>query len=240
MNITTAQQLCLVEDDASIADALISHFEGHGFVVDHFADGAQGLKALQSKTYDAAMLDVMLPHVNGLDICKSLRSQSIQTPILMLTALDTEADRVIGLELGADDYLPKPFGLRECLARVKALIRRASVNHAEPEVSERLLEFGEVQMNPATRTAMVEHQVLDLTAKEFDLLLYLARHPDVVFSRSQLLDAVWGYGYEGYEHTVNTHINRLRNKLHQFTAVEIIHTVWGVGYKFIVPELSHA
>lgn len=240
MNISSPHQLCLVEDDASIADALISHFEGHGFNVDYFADGAQGLKALQSRRYDAAMLDVMLPHVNGLDICKSLRSQSIQTPILMLTALDTEVDRVIGLELGADDYLPKPFGLRECLARVKALIRRASVGQPEPEISERLLVIGEIKINPATRTALVDQQVLDLTAKEFDLLLYLARRPEVVFSRSQLLDAVWGYGYEGYEHTVNTHMNRLRNKLHQLTADEIIHTVWGVGYKFIVPELSHA
>ena len=158
----------------------------------------------------------MMPGLDGLEVCKALRAQGRSTPILMLTAKSTELDRVLGLELGADDYLTKPFSLAELLARVKALLRRADLlRAAQANVGGegRVLRNGDLEIQPAKRQVRFRGAAIDFTALEFDLLLHFASHPGHVFSRGQLLDAVWGYSHDGYEHTVTTHINRLRNKL---------------------------
>ncbi|MCI0590371.1 MAG: response regulator transcription factor, partial [Gammaproteobacteria bacterium] len=195
--------------------------------------GAAGFSLAQSKHFDLIILDLMLPELDGLEICRRLRGQEHYTPILMLTAKTTELDRVLGLELGADDYLTKPFSVLELVARVKAIFRRmhalSSRDAAEPET----IKVRDLIIDTGSRSVTLNGKSLTLTAKEFDLLAYFAGHPERVFSRSQLLDAVWGHGHGGYEHTVNSHINRLRAKIEVDTAdPQYIVTVWGVGYKF--------
>ena len=232
--------IAIVEDDASIAEMLSFHMTSQGYQITHFADGEEARKNLMETDYDLVLLDIMLPNCNGLDICKALRQRSPTVPILMLTSLDGEADRVIGLELGADDYLTKPFSMRECTARVKALLRRsqlsAPVEAAAIEVQEKL-DIAELSLDSGSRVVTLDGRAVELTAREFDLLFYLVQHHGRVYSRSQLLDAVWGYSHDGYEHTINTHINRLRNKLKRSNGeAEFIQTVWGVGYKFVNPE----
>ena len=232
--------IAIVEDDASIAEMLSFHMTSQGYQINHFADGEEARKNLMETDYDLVLLDIMLPNCNGLDICKALRQRSPTVPILMLTSLDGEADRVIGLELGADDYLTKPFSMRECTARVKALLRRsqlsAPVEAAAVEVQEKL-DIAELSLDSGSRVVTLDDRTIELTAREFDLLFYLVQHHGRVYSRSQLLDAVWGYSHDGYEHTINTHINRLRNKLKRSNGeAEFIQTVWGVGYKFVNPE----
>ncbi len=176
-----------------------------------------------------------MPGLDGLELCKTLRARGHGTPILMLTAKSTELDRVLGLELGADDYLTKPFSLAELLARVKALLRRADLLRAAQASDPALpstLRNGELEIVPAKRQVRCRGAVLDFTALEFDLLLHFARHPGHVFSRAQLLDAVWGYSHEGYEHTVTTHINRLRAKIEADAMhPQLVLTVRGAGYK---------
>jgi len=178
------------------------------------------------------ILDLMLPEMDGLEICRDLRSANVLTPILMLTARDSEADRVVGLEMGADDYLTKPFSVRELQARVKAMLRRMDMlNKPVPQSDELVID--NLVINAGRRKVVLNNQDIELTSTEFDLLIYMARQPGMVFSRAQLLDSVWGYQHSGYEHTVNSHINRLRNKLEQDPSKpEYILTVWGVGYKF--------
>ena len=183
------------------------------------------------------VLDLMMPRVDGLEVCKALRAQGRDTPILMLTAKSTELDRVLGLELGADDYLTKPFSMAELLARVKALLRRADLmqqaRQAQDDDVDRVLSNGQLEIHPAKRRVIVRGNEVELTALEFDLLLHFASHPGRVFSRSQLLDAVWGYTHDGYEHTVTTHINRLRAKLEADPMrPAYVLTVRGAGYKF--------
>ncbi len=234
--------IAIVEDDAAIAEMLAFHMQAQHYQTTHFADGEQARRSLLSEHYDLVLLDIMLPNCNGLDICKEIRQHKPGLPILMLTSLDGEADRVIGLELGADDYLTKPFSIRECVARVKALLRRTQVSQrapevaAEPPVLERL-HIAELLIDAGSRVVQLQQQPVELTAREFDLLFYLAQHHGRVFSRTQLLDAVWGYSHDGYEHTINTHINRLRNKLKRAgDQPDFIQTVWGVGYKFLSPD----
>jgi DNA-binding response OmpR family regulator len=180
----------------------------------------------------------MLPELEGLELCRRLRAQPDYTPILMLTAKSTELDRVVGLEVGADDYLTKPFGIRELLARVKALFRRMDAMSASgPSAARERIEIGELVIDVEKRKVSGEDGPVELTAKEFDLLVQFARHPGRVYTRSQLLDLVWGYGHESYQHTVNSHINRLRSKIEKDPAKpRYIMTVWGVGYKFSEPE----
>ncbi len=240
----------IVEDDQSIAEMLQFHMQEQGYQVTHFADGEKARQFLlqdhkdSNTSFDLVVLDIMLPGCNGLDICKQLRYEQPLTPILMLTSLSAEADRVIGLELGADDYLTKPFSMRECVARVKALLRRSqavlsmqSEQAQEKEVEQ--LHVEELVLDAGSRTVLFDHKSVDLTAREFDLLFYLLKNKGRVFSRNQLLDAVWGYSHDGYEHTVNTHINRLRNKLVRTEGkADFIQTVWGVGYKFLDEESS--
>lgn len=234
--------IVIVEDDASIAEMLSFHMKAQGYTVTHFADGEEARQNLITTQYDLVLLDIMLPNCNGLDICKELRQRNAAVPILMLTSLDGEADRVIGLELGADDYLTKPFSMRECTARVKALLRRsqlsAPVEVAEPASSEQLA-IAELVLDSGSRVVSLAGREIELTAREFDLLFYLAQNPNRVYSRAQLLDAIWGYSHDGYEHTINTHINRLRNKLKRSDGLsDFIQTVWGVGYKFVNAELA--
>jgi DNA-binding response OmpR family regulator len=176
----------------------------------------------------------MLPGLDGLEICRRLRRKPPYVPILMLTAKSSETDRVVGLEIGADDYVTKPFSIPELLARVKAILRRVEeLSEDAREIVPAVIQTGDLVIDPAKRNATIEGRSLDLTAKEFDLLLHFARNPGKVYTRSQLLDMVWGYGHDGYEHTVNSHINRLRAKIENDSPhPDYILTVWGVGYKF--------
>ncbi len=227
------KKIILIEDNKDISQLVKLHLNDIGLTVDVFMDGAVGWKSIQQNPYDLIILDIMLPGMDGLEILKKIR-QSIKAycPILMLTSRSSEMDRVLGLELGADDYLTKPFSLMEFVARVKALLRRQDAMKASEPQHEKL-SFSGLTINTQTREVLKQKEKLELTAKEFDLLLHFARHPGQVFGRMQLLDKVWGYGHEGYEHTVNSHINRLRGKLETDPASpEFIKTVWGVGYQF--------
>jgi DNA-binding response OmpR family regulator len=230
------EHIVVVEDDQAIADMLCLHLKEQHYQVTHIDDGLRAREFLLKESYDLVLLDIMLPNYNGLDICKELRQVQPITPILLLTSMSGEADRVIGLELGADDYLTKPFSLRECIARVKALLRRSQYSQAPTEEdNDQELEFKELYIHVSHRQIKLAETNVDLTAREFDLLVFLASHSEQVFSRNQLLDSVWGYSHEGYEHTVNTHINRLRNKLKRSdNKPDFIQTVWGVGYKFSI------
>ncbi|NOX76689.1 MAG: response regulator transcription factor [Gammaproteobacteria bacterium] len=227
----------VVEDNADIANLVAMHLRDLDGHVDLANNGKQGLSLAQSKRYDLIVLDLMLPGLDGLEICKRLRGQagapSDMTPILMLTAKSAELDRIVGLEMGADDYLTKPFSILELMARVKAILRR--VKNSEPGTvsSGEHIDAGDLQLDKGRRQATIKGQPVELTAREFDLLWHFARHPGQVFTRTRLLDTVWGYGHDGYEHTVNSHINRLRAKIEQQPSrPEYILTVWGVGYKF--------
>lgn len=230
------QRVLLIEDDRDIAGLVGMHLGDEGYEVVTFHDGSEGLAAAKAQNFDLLVLDLMLPGTDGLTICRELRNRERYLPILMLTAKSSELDRVLGLELGADDYLTKPFSIRELVARVKALLRRAEAmgsQESPANTTSPLLHCGEMQIDAERRSVTIAGSAVDLTAKEFDLLYYFASHPGRVYSRIQLLDQVWGYGHEGYEHTVNSHINRLRGKIEQDPAnPRYILTVWGVGYKF--------
>jgi DNA-binding response OmpR family regulator len=230
--------ILLVEDDADIADLLHLHLSDQDYEVDIVAEGTEGLERARSGTYDLIILDVMLPGTDGFDICRELRTEDRTTPVLMITAKSEEIDKVLGLELGADDYITKPFSIREVLARIKAMFRRIDVDRrAAGSKDEAPIEIGDLHIEPAKRKVKRDSDTIDLTGKEYELLLLFARHPGRVYSRQDLLDAVWGYQYGGYSHTVNTHINRLRNKLEVDPAnPRYVRTVWGVGYRFAEPE----
>ena len=200
------------------------------------ADGLGALAEGEAGNYDLVILDLMLPRMDGLQICRRLRALPRYTPILMLTAKSSELDRVLGLELGADDYLTKPFSMLELAARVKAVFRRADHQQAAAERAQQAqqpIEAGGLRIDLQRHEALLDGRLLDLTAKEFELLAYFARSPGRVHTRAQLLDQVWGYSHSGYEHTVNSHINRLRNKIERDPGnPDYIQTVWGVGYRF--------
>lgn len=230
-----SKSILVVEDDQDIGDLLKMHLTDLDAQVSIANNGNQGLKALLDKQYDLAILDIMLPGLDGLEICKRIRAQDNYTPILMLTAKSSEMDRVIGLEIGADDYLTKPFNIRELLARVKAIFRRVeSFSNANQSTQQKqVMHAGDLSINAVKRSVTLHEREVDLTAKEFELLWHFVQHPGQVFSRTQLLDSIWGYGHDGYEHTVNSHINRLRTKIETNPSdPEYILTVWGVGYKF--------
>lgn len=229
------KHILVIEDNADIARLLELHLQDIGAKITLVYDGTQGYQIASDQSHDLIILDLMLPGMDGIEICKKLRGKSDYTPILMLTAKSTELDRILGLEIGADDYLTKPFSVRELVARVKAIFRRVdSLKQNENESEDKnVIRAHELVINIAKREVTHNDQKVDLTAKEFDLLLHFATRPGQVFSRNQLLDKVWGYGHEGYEHTVNSHINRLRAKIEQDPGnPQYILTVWGVGYKF--------
>ena len=231
--------LLVAEDQTDIRDLLVLNLRGAGYDVTAVGDGVAALASQNEQASDLLILDLMMPGMDGLEVCKALRSRGRSTPILMLTAKSTELDRVLGLELGADDYLTKPFSLPELLARVKALLRRADLLRAAQAQAQApgqqaaaALRNGDLEILPAKRQVRYRGDALEFTALEFDLLLHFASHPGHVFSRSQLLTAVWGYTHDGYEHTVTTHINRLRAKLEADPMrPELILTVRGAGYK---------
>lgn len=233
-----AISLLIAEDQADIRELLALNLRQAGYDVTAVADGAAALAAQLDQPRDLLVLDLMMPGLDGLEVCKALRGRGSVAPILMLTAKSTELDRVLGLELGADDYLTKPFSLPELLARVKALLRRSElIRRAQAQApADDSLRNGELQVLPAKREVRLRGQLLDLTALEFDLLLHFARHPGQVFSRGQLLDSVWGYSHDGYEHTVTSHINRLRAKMERDPMrPEFILTLRGAGYKMREP-----
>lgn len=228
------RKILVIEDDRDIARLVELHLHDLGYDahVDH--DGVSGLKQALSKPYDLIILDLMLPGIDGLELCRNLRTKPNYTPILMLTAKSTELDRVLGLEVGADDYLTKPFSIRELLARVKALFRRMEALGSQlASGTQNTIQAGDLVIDAEKRTVTLRGKSVDLTAKEFDLLLQFAQHPGRAYTRSQLLDLVWGYAHAGYEHTVNSHINRLRAKIERDPAhPQYVLTVWGIGYRF--------
>ena len=229
-----SRKILVIEDNKDLARLLELHLRDLSYDVDLAFDGDAGWSQITSQSYDLIILDLMLPGIDGLEICRRLRSRTAYTPILMLTSKSTELDRVLGLEIGADDYVTKPFSIRELMARVKAIFRRVDeLKSDRQDDNQSVIRAADLVIDTHRRTVSLRDRMIDLTAKEFELLLHFARHAGRVFTRSQLLDEVWGYGHDGYEHTVNSHINRLRAKIEANPAQpEYILTVWGVGYKF--------
>lgn len=229
-----AHKILLIEDNHDIARLVELHLADLSFEVEVAGNGRTGLELALGGNHSLVILDIMLPELDGLEVCRQLRSASNQVPILMLTARSSELDRVLGLELGADDYLTKPFSIMELIARVKAIIRRTEItSHSRTDPLPEQIEINGLGIDPVRRSVHVTGQPVELTAREFDLLYYFASHPGRVFSREHLLNMVWGYGHDGYEHTVNSHINRLRKKIEPDPSnARHILTVWGVGYKF--------
>ncbi len=235
------RRILVVEDQRDIAELIAMHLRDLGHRIDCVHDGGAGYEAARSGRYDLVVLDVMLPGRDGLDIVRALRIDKVTTPVLILTARSTELDRVLGLELGADDYLTKPFSIAELQARVRAMLRRVDM-HApaadpQPAAGAERIQVGDLLIDCASREVRLAGAPIALTAKEFDLLAHFARYPGRAFTRMQLLDAVWGTTFEGYEHTVNTHINRLRAKIETDPAApRRVLTVRGVGYRLADPR----
>lgn len=223
-------RLLVIEDQKEI-NALVSlNLGAMNHHVEQCDNGKVGYHTALKSPFDLIVLDLMLPDMDGLTICQQLRQQGCYTPILMLTARTSETDRVVGLESGADDYLTKPFSIRELQARVKAQLRRSQLSQ---QSSDNALQLGRLSLCEQRRQVSIGDRAIELTSTEFDLLYYLAKQPGRVFSRDELLNGVWGYHHSGYQHTVNSHINRLRAKLEQTDPDHAyVLTVWGVGYKF--------
>jgi DNA-binding response OmpR family regulator len=222
--MTKGGTILVVEDEDDIASLVRAYLERDGFRVVWTPKGTEGLQALSQHDVRLAILDLQLPDTDGFDLCRAIRACS-NLPIVMLTARDEEVDRVTGLELGADDYVTKPFSPRELVARVRAVLRRA-----EPETDEERLAAGDVVLDRRSRTAVVEGREVELTAREFDLVWHLAEHPGVVVSRERILDRVWGLAFPGGTRTVDVHVGQLRRKLGR---PDLIRTVRGSGYKLV-------
>lgn len=230
---THPRRFLVVEDEADLGNLIklyLQDFHAEIVVVER---GDLGLHKALNEHWDLMILDLRLPGMDGLEVCRAMRSKGVELPLIMLTARSTELDRVLGLELGADDYLTKPFSSLELAARVRALLRRSN-RAQQPDTEEpNTIQINQLLLDKLQRRLLLNNLDIELTAREFDLLWFFASHPGRVFNRSELLDKVWGYGHEGYEHTVNSHINRLRAKLERNpSAPEYLLTVWGVGYKF--------
>jgi DNA-binding response OmpR family regulator len=233
------RHILVVEDERDIAELIALHLADLPAAVTLAHDGPSALQLALGRAWDAIVLDIRLPGLNGLDLCRELRMQGSPVPILMLTARGGELDRVLGLELGADDYLTKPFSVLELQARVKALLRRSALTASRPADAAlhkpSQVEAGALRIDREQRRVWLAAAEIVLTPREFDLLWHFVQHPGRVFTRSELLADVWGYGHDGYDHTVNSHINRLRSKLGEDRSDSgFIHTVWGVGYRFEV------
>ena len=227
------RNVLVIEDDNDIAQLVRMQLAGLACETVVVNDGRAGLAEALARPYDLVVLDLMLPGIDGLEICKRLRAERRYTPILMLTARSSELDRVLGLELGADDYLAKPFSVLEFAARVKAIFRLVDMLASADSGEHTLIKSKDLKIDVEKREVTVRGAFVELTAKEFQLLLHFARSPGRVYTRAQLLDQIWGYSHSGYEHTVNSHINRLRAKIEiDPNSPEYIQTVWGVGYKF--------
>jgi len=230
-----ARRVLVVEDDRELIDLLSLHLTAEGYQVDAAADGEAGLRAFESGQYGLVLLDWMLPTLSGIDVLRQIRAADTRTPVLMLTARGEEADKVLGLELGCDDYITKPFSIRELIARIKALHRRIERAEELARIAsgDRILDLGPLKIDHGKRKVQVGGEPVQLTVKEYDLLYTLASRPGRTFSRRQLLDLVWDHDTDVYEHTVNSHVNRLRSKIEDNpNRPRLILTVWGIGYRF--------
>ncbi|MBS1566231.1 MAG: response regulator transcription factor [Bacteroidetes bacterium] len=226
-------KLLFVEDDPDIVALLEHHFREAGYQVDSSSTGNEALLKASEQSFSLIVLDVMLPDMDGFAICRKLREKAIHTPVLMLTSRTDEFDKVLALELGADDYVTKPFSIRELVARVKALLRRSAQAPAAPPEKEQELVIRDLRINRNNRKVTLRGERLELTAKELELLYLLASNPGKTFSRFELLESVWGVSFAGYEHTVTSHINRLRLKIEpDINEPTYILTTWGTGYRF--------
>jgi two-component system, OmpR family, alkaline phosphatase synthesis response regulator PhoP len=226
------KSVLIIEDDKEISDLLEIHLKDIDCVISKEYNGLTGLNKARSENHDLIVLDIMLPGMNGLDVCKEIRKSGILTPILMLTSKSEEIDKVLGLELGADDYITKPFSIKEFIARIKAIFRRVE-SFKQPDDAAKDINYKNIVIEISTRRVLINNRRIDLTPKEFDLLFLLASHPGRVYSRENLLNIIWGYQHKGYEHTVNSHINRLRIKIEKdIRDPKYVLTSWGSGYRF--------
>ncbi len=226
------KNILIIEDDREISSLLEIHLEDLNCSISKTYDGNSGLDQALTGGFDLIVLDIMLPGIDGFEVCREIRKAEIQTPILMLTSKSEETDKVLGLEFGADDYLTKPFGIREFIARVKAIFRRVdSLKKGNREGDD--ISFGSLKIEVTNRKVLLNEERIELTPKEFDLLYLMASHPGRTYTRENLLNLIWGTHYSGYEHTVNSHINRLRSKIEKDVSnPDYILTSWGVGYRF--------
>lgn len=229
------QKVLIIEDDPELIELLDIHLNDLGCKITAVNNGQDGLLAAKEGRFDLIILDLMLPRLNGMEVCRKIRQTDRHTPILMLTARSEEIDKVMGLETGADDYLTKPFSIREFIARVKVIFRR----NEEQLLSEpagnipAAMRYDALEIDLDKRRVTLNKLRIDLSPREFELLVLLASNPGKSYSRKRLLNLVWGYDFEGYEHTVNSHINRLRGKIEaDLSAPKYILTTWGVGYRF--------
>jgi len=233
------KKILVVDDESSIVTLLQYNLEQAGFLVDTAVDGQQGYDSVFENKPDLIILDLMLPKMDGMEVCKALRIKGINTPIIMLTAKDDEFDKVLGLELGADDYMTKPFSPREVTARVKAVLRRTQqvVQEIEPVVNESSFEFGSLQVYPERFEVLLNEEALEFTPKEFELLVHLMENKNRVLTRDQLLSAVWNYDFAGDTRIVDVHISHLRDKIEENSRKPMfIKTIRGLGYKFEEPK----
>ena len=227
------KNILVIEDDASIVDLIDIHLKDIHCQTTKAYTGKEGLVYLAKNQFDLIILDIMLPDTDGIEICKHIRAEKIFTPVLMLTARSEEIDKIIGLESGADDYLTKPFSMREFIARVKAIIRRTEIDLKSLNENKEIITCGDLSIDPQKRKVTLNGSKVELTPKEFDLLYLFMSNPGKSYTRENLLNTVWGYEFSGYEHTVNSHINRLRTKIEKnLSSPEYILTTWGVGYRF--------
>ena len=231
------RRILVIEDDPHIAEMLALNLRVEGYAVTVERSGEDGLARLREERAHLLVLDLMLPGIDGFQVCREVRRMAVYLPIIIVSARTTETHRVLGLEMGADDYLSKPFSLNELVARVRAVLRRMDGAEALAATLSGVIQHGSLSIDPVAREAHLDGTEVALTAREFDLLLFFARHPGRVFTRMELLDRVWGYAHDGYEHTVNSHMNRLRAKIEPDPARPTsLLTVWGKGYKFSAPE----
>ncbi len=224
----------IIEDDKDISELISIHLTDLVCEIRHCLNGESGLAMAIDEHFDLIILDVMLPGIDGLEVCRKLRAREIVTPILMLTAKSEEIDKVLGLEIGADDYLTKPFSIREFVARVKAILRRQKIRETASDQPVAInFRIEKLVIEQEKRKVKLDGNRIELTPKEYELLVLLASHPGKSYSREDLLNLIWGYEFSGYEHTVNSHINRLRSKIESdFSKPRYILTTWGVGYRF--------
>jgi two-component system response regulator ResD len=232
-------KIMVVEDEARMRDLIKMYMQKEGYQVVEAGNGKEALTKLEKQKFDLIILDLMMPEMDGLTVCKEIRKKS-DVPIIMVTAKGEEFDKVLGFELGADDYVVKPFGMRELVARVRALLRRAgeAAKRSDAMDTKEIIEYPGLKIKLVSRQVRINEQELILTPKEYDLLVYFAKNPDKVFTREQLLEFVWGYDFFGDLRTVDTHVKKIREKLRNCGETHYINTVWGVGYKFEVGQWS--
>jgi DNA-binding response OmpR family regulator len=227
------KNIFLVEDDHQTVELLTCHFNSTLYQLTICNSGKDALKRALTENYDVILLEALLPDIDGVEVCKTLRDNHINSPIMMLAPRSNEADKVIAFEMGADDYVTRPFGVRELMARTKALLRRAEQTQMSFHYKKKEIQYRDIYINKEKRLVSLKGKRLTLTNKEFDMLFLLAGNPGKTFSRQEMLEQVWGYTFEGYEHTVTSHINRLRIKIEDdLTQPQYILTTWGAGYRF--------